>query len=421
MSALALAVVVLVAIGTMLALAEASLTRVGRVRAISLRQEGRKNAALLEEIETDLPRYLNAVYLAVLLVQNGSAILVAILAEQTFGALGVTLVSIGFTLAYFVLVEAMGKTFAVLHSDRVALLLAPLVWLLAFVLRWPTRALIGIANVLLPGKGLVQGPFVTPNEIRTMAEVGHEEGGIDEAEKEMIDSVFHFRNAIARQVMVPRPDVVGIDVGCTLDEVQKVFVQHGVSRLPAYRGDLDQTEGIVHAKDLLTARERGDASATLASILRPAHFVPESKRLVDLLKEMREQQFHMVLVIDEFGSVAGLVTLEDLLEELVGEIADEHDVDEDEIERLPDGRFRVDATLAIADLSDLLGVELPRERWNTVGGLMFGLLGAIPSAGESVEFSEFRFTAERVMGRRIVSVLIAREPAADAEIARTGS
>lgn len=422
MSALALAVVVLVAIGTMLALAEASLTRVGRVRAISLRQEGRKNAALLEEIETDPPRYLNAVYLAVLLVQNGSAILVAILAEQTFGAIGVTLVSVGFTLAYFVVVEAMAKTFAVLHSDRVALLLAPLVWLLAFVLRWPTRVLIGIANVLLPGKGLVQGPFVTPNEIRTMAEVGHEEGGIDEAEKEMIDSVFHFRHAIARQVMVPRPDIVGIDVGGSLDDAQTVFVQHGVSRLPAYRGDLDQIEGIVHAKDLLAARERGDASATLASILRPAHFVPESKRLVDLLKEMREQQFHMVLVIDEFGSVAGLVTLEDLLEELVGEIADEHDVDEDEIERLPDGRFRVDATLAITDLSDLLGVELPRERWNTVGGLMFGLLGAIPSAGESVVFSEFRFTAERVMGRRIVSVLIAREPAVEAgEVARTGS
>jgi CBS domain containing-hemolysin-like protein len=417
-SALGLAVVVLVAIGTMLALAEASLTRVGRVRAISLRQDGRHNAALLEHIETDLPRYLNAVYLAVLLVQNGSAILVAMLAEQTFDALGVTVASIGFTLAYFVVVEAMAKTFAVLHSDRVALLLAPVVWVLSVMLRWPTRALIGIANILLPGKGLQQGPFVTPNEIRTMAEVGHEEGNIDEAEKEMIDSVFHFRNAVARQVMVPRPDVVGIDLSCTLADTQKVFVQHGVSRLPVYRGNLDQTDGIVHAKDLLAARERGDDSATLRSILRPVHFVPESKRLVDLLKEMREQQYHMVLVVDEFGSVAGLVTLEDLLEELVGEIADEHDVEEDEVEQLPDGRFRVDSTLAISDLSALLGVELPRERWNTVGGLMFGLLGAIPTSGESVVFDEFRFTAERVMGRRIVSVLIAHEPAAEA---KTGS
>lgn len=418
MSTLVLAVLALVAMGTMLALAEASLTRVGRVRAISLRQEGRHNAALLEEIETDLPRYLNAVYLAVLLVQNGSAILVAFLAEEAFDALGVTLASIGFTLGYFVVVEAMAKTFAVLHSDRVALLLAPVVWAIAWLLRWPTRALIGIANVLLPGKGLQQGPFVTPNEIRTMAEVGHEEGEIDASEKAMIDSVFHFRHAVARQVMVPRPDVVGIDLASSLADVQKVFVQHGVSRLPVFRGDLDQTEGIVHAKDLLAAQERGEPTCTLRSILRPVHYVPESKRLVELLKEMREQQFHMVLVVDEFGSVAGLVTLEDLLEELVGEIADEHDVDEDEVERLPDGRFRVDATLAISDLSALLGVELPRERWNTVGGLMFGLLGAIPTSGESVVFEDFRFTAERVMGRRIVSVLIAREPAAQA---RTGS
>jgi CBS domain containing-hemolysin-like protein len=416
-SALIAAVVVLVALGTILALAEASLTRVGRVRAISLRQDGRVNGALLETIEADLPRYLNAVYLAVLLVQNGSAILVAILAEQSFDALGVTLVSIGFTLGYFVLVEAMGKTFAVLHSDRVALLLAPVVWVLAYALALPTRALIGIANVLLPGKGLQQGPFVTPNEIRTMAEVGHEEGAIDESEKEMIDSVFHFRNAVARQVMVPRPDVVGIDLACSLEEAQQVFVEHGLSRLPAYRGDLDTTEGIVHAKDLLSAQQRS-GQVTLQSILRPVHFVPESKRLVDLLKEMREQQFHMVLVVDEFGSVAGIVTLEDLLEELVGEIADEHDVDDDEVELLGEGRYRVDATLAISDLSQLLGTELPHERWNTVGGLMFGLLGAIPTAGQSVVFEDLRFTAERVMGRRIVSVLVTREQVAEA---RTGS
>lgn len=418
MTALIVAVAVLVAIGTLLALAEASLTRVSRVRAISLRQEGRANGALLETIETDLPRYLNAVYLSVLLVQNGSAILVAIIAEQSFGALGVTLVSIGFTLGYFVLVEAMAKTFAVLHSDRVALLLAPMVWLLAYALALPTRVLIGIANVLLPGKGLQQGPFVTPNEIRTMAEVGHEEGAIDEAEKEMIDSVFHFRNAVARQVMVPRPDVVGIDLSSSMNDALQLFVQHGVSRLPAYRGDLDATEGIIHAKDLLSAQQRGD-QVTLQSIMRPVHFVPESKRLVDLLKEMREQQFHMVLVVDEFGSVAGLVTLEDLLEELVGEIADEHDVDDEEVEVLGDGRYRVDATFAISDLSQLLGIELPRERWNTVGGLMFGLLGAIPTAGQSVVFEDFRFTAERVLGRRIVSVLITRE--APAVQARTGS
>jgi CBS domain containing-hemolysin-like protein len=415
---IAIAVVFLVVLGTALALAESALTRVSRVRAISLRQEGRPNAALLERIANDLPPYLNAVYLAVMLVQNGSAILVAILAEAYFGALGITVASVAFTLAYFVVVEAMGKTFGVLHSDRVALLLAPVVWLLAYGLALPTRGLIWIANVLLPGKGLKQGPFVTPNEIRTMAEVGHEEGAIDETEKDMIHSVFHFRTSVARQVMVPRPDIVGIDIASTLADAQEAFVRHGFSRLPVYRGDLDDVQGIVHAKDLLTVRQQGKRNVTLQDIMRPVHFVPESKRLVDLLKEMREQQFHMGLVVDEFGSVAGLVTLEDLLEELVGEIADEHDVDERDVEPLGDGRYRVDAAVAISDLSEVLGTELPRERWNTVGGLMFGLLGAIPVAGESVVFENLRFTAERVHGRRIVSVLISPErPAA----ARTAS
>ncbi|HEY8516088.1 MAG TPA: hemolysin family protein [Candidatus Binatia bacterium] len=415
---LVVAVAVLVVIGTALALAEAALTRVSRVRAISLRQEGRPNAALLEKIASDPPRYLNAVYLAVMLVQNGSAILVAIIAENSFGAVGITVASVLFTLGYFVVVEAMGKTFAVLHSDRVALMLAPFVWVLAWILALPTRALIGLANILLPGKGLEKGPFVTPNEIRTMAQVGHEEGAIDETEKDMIHSVFHFRTSVARQVMVPRPDVVGIDLSCSLADAQEIFVRHGFSRLPAYRGDLDNTEGIIHAKDLLTVRQQGRTDVTLRDIMRPVHFVPESKRLVDLLKEMREQQFHMGLVVDEFGSVVGLVTLEDLLEELVGEIADEHDVDEGDIEMLGDGRYRVDATMAISDLSDVLGVELPRERWNTVGGLMFGLLGAIPTAGESVVYDNLRFTAERVHGRRIVSVLITTEPTV---AARTGS
>ncbi|MEW6270826.1 MAG: hemolysin family protein [Thermodesulfobacteriota bacterium] len=418
MTWLVAAVAVLVAFGTALALAEAALTRVSRVRAISLHQEGRPNGALLEKIASDPPRYLNAVYLAVMLVQNGSAILVAIIAESSFGAVGITVVSVAFTLGYFVVVEAMGKTFAVLHSDRVALLLAPLVWLLAYLLALPTRALIWIANVLLPGKGLEKGPFVTPNEIRTMAEVGHEEGAIDEAEKDMIHSVFHFRTSVARQVMVPRPDIVGIDLASSLADAQEAFVRHGFSRLPAYRGDLDDTQGIIHAKDLLTVRQQGRRNVSLQDIMRPVHFVPESKRLVDLLKEMREQQFHMGLVVDEFGSVAGLVTLEDLLEELVGEIADEHDVDERDVETLGDGRYRVDAAVAISDLSDVLGVELPRERWNTVGGLMFGLLGSIPVAGESVVFENLRFTAERVHGRRIVSVLISTERPA---VARSAS
>jgi CBS domain containing-hemolysin-like protein len=202
------AIALLVVFGSVLAMAEASITRITKVRLVNLREEGRRNVELLEEIENNLPRYLNSVYLSVMCVQNGSAILVAILADHLWGQLGVSIASAGFTIGYFVSVEAMSKTFAVLHSDRVALMLAPVVWLLGRLLYWPTRGLIGLANVLLPGKGLEQGPFVSEESIRYMAEVGHEEGSIAEQEKELIHSVFHFAETVVREVMKPRPDII---------------------------------------------------------------------------------------------------------------------------------------------------------------------------------------------------------------------
>jgi CBS domain containing-hemolysin-like protein len=211
---------VFVVLGSLLALAESSLTRMTRVRAMSLQEDGHRNASILVRLETDPPRYLNSVYLAVMLVQNGSAILVAFLAERTFGSFGIGIASLVFTLLYFVVVEAMSKTFGVLHSDRVALAVSPLVFFLGRVLAAPTRLLIGIANVLLPGKGLRQGPFVSENEIRSMAEVGSEEGSIEEEEKELIHSIFEFGDTIAREVMVPRPDVVAIEDDKTLRDVQ---------------------------------------------------------------------------------------------------------------------------------------------------------------------------------------------------------
>ena len=405
---LAVAVVGLVLLGSVLAVAEAALTRMSRVRAMALREEGRRNAALLERIEADPPRYLNSIYLAVMFAQNGSAILVAILSERLYGSLGVTLVSVAFTLLYFVVVEAMSKTFGILHSDRAALLLAPFVWGLGRLLAVPTRALIGLANVLLPGKGLKQGPFVSEEEIRSMAEVGHEEGVIEEEEKELIHSIFEFGDTIVREVMVPRPDIVAIEWDRPLRDVQSVVLQHGFSRIPVFREDLDDVVGVVYAKDVLKALHQGKHDLPLAEIVRPAHFVPESKKVAELLKEMQREKFHIALVTDEYGSVVGLVTLEDLLEELVGEIADEYDRDEPTMEPVGDGVYRVSGKLAIDDVNELLDVELPHEEWDTVGGLMLGLLGAIPVEGQEVRFGNLVFTAERVQGRRIAKVLIRR-------------
>jgi CBS domain containing-hemolysin-like protein len=353
--------------------------------------------------------------------QNGSAILVAILAERYVGQLGITLASVVFTLGYFVVVEAMSKTLGIQHSDRVALTMAPFVWLVGRTLSVPTRALIGLANVLLPGKGLKSGPFVTEAEIRSMADVGHEEGSIEPHEREMIHSVFEFGERVASEVMTPRPDIVAVEICDTLDAVAERMVGHGLTRIPVYRGDLDHVEGIAHAKDVLELLLRGRREVPLAELLRPVLHVPESKQVAGLLREMQREKVHLAMVSDEYGAISGLVTLEDLLEELVGQIRDEHDRETPDLVPLGDGRYRVNAALPIVELNDTLDLELPHEQWNTVGGLVFGLAGRIPHQGEGVELDDFRFTVEKIEGRRILTVLIDRrapEPAAGGDAAR---
>jgi CBS domain containing-hemolysin-like protein len=366
------------------------------------------DAVLLERIEADPPRYLNAVYLTVMFVQNGSAILVAFLAERAFGSAWVGLASFVFTLMYFVIVEAMSKTYAVLHSDGAALAVAPLVWVLGRALAVPTRWLIGLANILLPGKGLKQGPWVSEAELRAMAEAGTEEGTIEEEEKDLIHSIFEFGDTVVREVMVPRPDIVAIEADKKLRDVQALVLQYGYSRIPVFEEDLDQVIGLVFAKDVLKALHQGKQDMSLRDIVREAHFVPESKKAADLLREMQKEKFHIALVTDEYGSVVGLVTLEDLLEELVGEITDEYDREEPEVAEVGRGVYRVDGKVGIDEINELLDVELPDEEWDTVGGLMMGLLGEIPREGTEVPFQNLTFKAERVNGRRIAKILITR-------------
>lgn len=405
-------VVGLVVLGSALAVAETSISRMSRVRAAALVHDGRRNAKLLETIERDPAPFLNAVYLAVVIVQNGSAVLVAMLAEQWFEDLGITVACLVFTLAYFVVVEAMAKTFGIQHSDRAALVVAPAVWALGRALALPTRALIGLANVLLPGKGLAHGPFFAEEEIRSMADVGHEEGVIEESQKEMIHSVFHFGDRVVRELMVPRPDVVAIDLSASVHEAHALAVEKGFTRIPAYRGTLDQTEGIVHAKDLLAALLEERPPTHLTSLMRPVHFVPGSKRAADLLHEMQKERFHAAMVSDEYGTVVGMVTLENLIEELVGDIAEEHELETPDVAPLGDGAYRLDASVTVTELNELLGTAFPDDRWNTVGGLMFGMLGTIPREGQDVTIEGYRFTAERVHGRRVTTVRVAPDPSA---------
>jgi CBS domain containing-hemolysin-like protein len=271
-----------------------------------------------------------------------------------------------------------------------------------------------LANVIIGSPGGsedgIRPSYITDSELKAMADVAHEENVIEHEEREYIHSVIDFGDTVAREVMVPRPDMVTIEGEKTVTEALETALGAGFSRIPVHAGGIDDVEGIAYTKDLIRAERVGKGEQPVRESARPAVFVPESKVVSALLRQMQEEKIHMAIVVDEYGGTAGLVTLEDLLEELVGEIVDEFDVEEPVVERKPDGSVEVSARYAVDDADELLGAELPQGTWDTVGGLMMDLVGRVPDEGDSVEVDGFRLTALDVRGRRIGRVRI--EPTA---------
>ena len=407
---MAVGVFVLIGMAAVLACSETALTRTNRIRAITLAEEGKKGSKQLLRLVEHPEQFLNTVLLLVLLCHLAAASLVSILAERWAGALGVLLAVAFEVVVIFVFAEAVPKTYAVQHPDRAALRVAPIIsGIVAFPpIRLLSRALIGMANVLVPGRGLKQGPFLSEEELLAMADAAVEEDVIEREERQLIHHIIEFGDTIVREVMVPRPDMVAVEARATVDDALEVALAAGYSRIPVYEQGIDDILGIIYTKDLMRAVRDGKADDPVRSLVRRANFVPETKRVAELLPEMQKQKAHMAIVVDEHGGVAGLVTLEDLIEELVGEIQDEYDVEDPPIERLSEGELSVDARLPIDELGDLLEVEFPEGEYDTVGGLLLDLLGHVPEEGESVDFDGYRLTAEKVMGRRIGRVRISR-------------
>ncbi|MCS6774481.1 MAG: hemolysin family protein [Anaerolineae bacterium] len=325
--------------------------------------------------------------------------------------------ALGTALFLFVFGRLLPEALALRHAERLAVALVrpmqvagALLGPLALFATWLSRLLtVPTSNAKRNGTALI-----TEEEIKTMVDAGEEEGLIEEEEKEIILSALDFGDTVAREVMVPRIDIVALDVNTPFDEALDTIISAGHSRIPVYRGTIDDIVGILYAKDMLK-QLRDCRKPPLSEIVRQPFFTPESKRVSELLQELQKSRVHVAIVVDEFGGTAGLVTIEDILEEIVGEIQDEFDAEEPDVQPLPDGTgFIFDAGMNIEDVGEVLGVSLPEGESDTLGGFIYDQLGKVPAQGEVVEWDGLRFEVQSVSDRRILKVKVTpiSEPAA---------
>lgn len=370
-------------------------------------------AKYLVKIAQDPPAYLTSVLIVMLVLRVSAVVLVTstILSLNIGLPELVAIAAMSFLLFQFA--EIAPRTWVLERLDQVLLFSARPVYLIRRMLGPLPTILLAMGRLfllILPGKGLPKGPLRTEEEIMSILDVAQSEEVIQADEREMLHSVFEFGDTIVREVMVPRPDMVCMDVAATMEDGLDVSIKSGCSRIPVISENIDNVVGIVYQKDLVKRLHNGAIAASgpekAADVMREAKFVPESKKVAELLREMQLDQTHMVIVVDEYGGVAGLATLEDLLEEIVGEISDEYDREEPNIVVVDDNTLSVAARLGIEELNDLLGVELPHSDWDSVGGLVGGMLGRLPVAGDLVSHDGVEFEVHKMKGRRIEHVLV---------------
>ncbi|HEX7744563.1 MAG TPA: hemolysin family protein [Micromonosporaceae bacterium] len=410
----------LVVLAGVIAMTEAALAAVSPARAAELAREGVRGARTLHAVATDVVRHLNLLLLLRLLCELTATVLVALVTVDTFGA-GWTaaLVTAGaMTVVSFVVVGVGPRTIGRLHAYAVGQAAAPVVRWFGRVLNPLASLLILIGNAVTPGRGFREGPFATQVELRELVDLAEQRGVVEHGERQMIHSVFALGDTIAREVMVPRTEMVWIEGPKTLPQALALFLRSGFSRIPVIGESVDDVLGVLYLKDVIRRTQGGDPRAEtlpVAQLMRPATFVPESKPVDDLLSEMQAARTHLVIVVDEYGGTGGLVTIEDILEEIVGEITDEYDVERPPIEHLDDGTVRVTARLPVEDLGEMFDVDLPTDEVETVGGLLAQALGRVPIPGATANIDGLRLVAEGTTGRRnrIDTVLVRRVDAGE--------
>jgi putative hemolysin len=406
------ALVLLVAGSAFFSGSEAALISLSRLRARGMVERGVPGAQAVVRLLDDRNKFLTSILIGntvVLLAADSLATLLFIDAGVPNPALVSTIVMTILLLAFG---EIIPKTIAVANNERWAVRLAPIVERTAWLMTPINASFLLFTNFVVRLFGVspkANGPFVTEDDIRNIVNVGVEQKVIEAEEREMIHSIIQFGDTIVREVMTPRPDMVSIDVAASARRALDLVIADGYSKLPVYEETIDNVIGVVHDRELLIALSNGALAQTpIRQLMRAITLVPESKRVSELLREMQRSKFSLAIVVDEYGGTAGLVTMEDLLEEIVGEIRDEHDEGEEEAIRVISAdEAAVDAGTNIEDVNAKLGLQLPHEEFETIGGLTVGLFGRLPLEGDEIDAgSGVRLRIDRTRGRRILSVRV---------------
>ncbi|HZM78591.1 MAG TPA: hemolysin family protein [Candidatus Limnocylindrales bacterium] len=404
----------LVVLAGVFAMTEAALGAASPARAAELAREGWRGASALHAVAKEAVRHINLLLLLRLLCELTATTLVTLVAVETFGGnpwIAAVVTAGVMTLLSYVVLGVAPRTIGRQHAYTVGRYTAPILRWLGRILNPLANLLIVIGNAVTPGRGFREGPFATQVELRELVDLAEQRGVVEHGEREMIHSVFGLGTTIVREVMVPRTEMVWIERSKTAEQALTLALRSGFSRVPVIGDSIDDVLGVVYLKDLARRMAEGSARTTPVSVLmRDAVFVPESKPVDDLMSEMQAARTHLAIVIDEYGGTAGLVTIEDILEEIVGEITDEYDVEKPPVERVGDGQVRVTARLPIEDLGDLFDVDLPADEVETVGGLLAQALGRVPIPGSSATVGGLTLVAEGTTGRRnhIDTVLVKR-------------
>src|SRR2546421_3744677 len=392
--------------------AETALTSISRIKLKNLVEEGDKKALEIESLISK-PN----VFLSTILVVNSVAVIIAssmttVLALRFIPDYGELIGTILISLVVLIFCEITPKTAAVQNPLRWARVLVNPVRVAAWLLHPLVVTLSAITNTmvrLMGGQMKHRGPFVTEEELRLLVTVGEEEGVLEEEETEMIHSIFEFADRTVREVMVPRIDMVTLRGDATVDEAVDLAMQVGFSRIPVYENSIENIIGLLYTKDMLKQLRDGHDTLPIRGLVRPAYFVPETKKLDDLLREIRQKRVHMVILVDEYGSVSGLVTIEDLVEEIVGDIRDEYDHEENLYERVNQHEYIVDARISIDEFNELMETDLENEDYDTLGGFLYAQLDKIPVEGDTITFKNLIFTVLATRGRRIMKVRVERQ------------